>query len=930
MSHYLSDNITGGLIKADGTTYTMQEIRYGANLQLVWPMTVTYSIVASTVVLYYSSGTQILANATNYAFAKGNVNVYYINGTLKETLTNVTLTPSSLTGQYAANFRINGQRIEANNLGTTPVNTGTAANPKGYSCSATFVYNNSAATGAQTIWQQYNRIENSTPVDTYDDYEAALSADSVGSGGGSVTVTSSRAHYSRVTTHTWTSTATSQENSDFWTNVSPTDISATPSSGVTISGTTVTFPVNASTSAKAYTVTARYTESGVTYSYDNAVTVAAASVVFDAPTITVAYEYVSGTNYHIPCTGGTVYPVVSYSQRWRWSHEGSFTHTVTGWLSGGERTGRATDGIQTVTFTMSYSGANASYGGYRSSNLGTTLFGDASIGYGDLATISTTATGGGETSASVSSIIRQQANAIVDDSGEASVSYAIEGLNVAFSNGTRYSTPAPDSGAITYTSCYKKYKKVYVYTTGASKYSDDYFYTPVTPTFTTTLSGATVSGSTVTTTKRAKTATSTISGYLTASFGGTSSRITIYQYGTTKTYTLTSNYADGLALPAYALTVTPVFTAYTNYDNGDDPDATASPSVSFVSGSAVAGRITRSGLTISSVNLGTTPYADEASTTFTYRWSLHTAATTAIFATQAHNIVEDHSYGPWQQGEKVYGTPYQEFQNWLLSAALDRYAASGADAAPNGKDNSTVTATLTATATHEERTATPWTKTPWRTVTNVWTSTATSDGGIETNPGGATDGTDYGGWSIYSDISHCSASSVSSWLSVGALSEGAVGVATATVTYGKNTGNARQATISVKRVAYDDHSQASTGVITYQKAGNSTLSVSPTTLATTYSGGTYTFTVAAKNTAWAITYANDSSASPVFSSLDNFSPSSGGTWNTTTSTRVTVTVPSRPIPEGGQASARYATVYITSTEDNTLRAQVRVTMLAPN
>ena len=87
------DDVTGGQININGTTYDMVEAK--VNGVVVWPSNVvyTYQIVASTVQTIYSGvENYIRADGANYAYIIGDVNVY-ANGVFVRTITGASLTP---------------------------------------------------------------------------------------------------------------------------------------------------------------------------------------------------------------------------------------------------------------------------------------------------------------------------------------------------------------------------------------------------------------------------------------------------------------------------------------------------------------------------------------------------------------------------------------------------------------------------------------------------------------------------------------------------------------------------------------------------------------------------------------------------------------------------------------------------------------------
>lgn len=616
--------------------------------ELIWPKSLSYEIVVSSITIFYSNNeSQILADGSNYAQAIGDVKVYQ-NNVLKTTLVGEVLTPVTLSGTYANQFYISNNTIRGYDREAISANIGTSSNPRGYYCSPTkFQYSGTSANVSNlTIQQQYNIVENSDYEDVYDAYEVELSDDELPATGGDITVTSNRAWYERTWTYTWTSGSNSYSEQYVGSTKNPTAITVTPSTGVQInvSQKKITFPVNTSSSDKNYSVKVSYTEDGITkYDDSNSVTVLQATIEYETPVITVSYPLVSGQSYHIPATGGTVYPTVNFSQRWKYSTDANYTNSrkMTCTITNGAQGGTASDGTQSVEVTMHYSGDNVNYGGVRAPHRHTDEYTDPVF-----AEVEVYATGGGNLTSNKPIVdVKQQSNVIVGTPEELNVSYYITGLSVVFRNGNgNTSTSAADIGDISYTECKKKYKERYTWTT-EEKSTSDWLYDDITPTYTTDLSGASISGSTVRTSKRGKTDTSTINGNVTAHFGvNSTANYAIYQAGTQQGWSLTSNYVNGLLLHAYAETVTPVFTGTITYDNGDSGDTVPNPNVSFKSGSAITGRISYNGLTISSTNLGTNPY-DPISTTFTYKWVIDNQIvdTTEILVTQEGN--EPKTYG---------------------------------------------------------------------------------------------------------------------------------------------------------------------------------------------------------------------------------------------------------------------------------------------
>lgn len=99
------DDIIEGRIRLGNTNYELEEIAYGQSLEVIWPVSITYAIVTSSIVIHYSedkngnAATMITADGYNYAYATANVQVFR-NGVLYQTLQNQRLTPVSLKTFY--------------------------------------------------------------------------------------------------------------------------------------------------------------------------------------------------------------------------------------------------------------------------------------------------------------------------------------------------------------------------------------------------------------------------------------------------------------------------------------------------------------------------------------------------------------------------------------------------------------------------------------------------------------------------------------------------------------------------------------------------------------------------------------------------------------------------------------------------------------
>ena len=706
----------------------------------------------------------------------------------------------------------------------------------------------------------------------------------------------------------------------------------------------------------------------------------------------------------------------------------------------------------------------------------------------------------------------------IKDTSKTNISYGMTGFSLNWNSGNASALSAGETGALSYTYCREYFYYVYTYSSGESKTDTNLSHTDIIPTYSTSSSYSwrpSISSSTVTATKRLKTETSARSGRVIASYDSHEvGHIDISQAGTVVTYTLNSNYDNGIELAAYRQEITPSFTGTIAYDNGDSNDTDPNPSVSDAFGVDISNRISHSGKKIIGFDLGYTVYNSTASTSYTYTWTKHSTATREISVTQVTNIP---TYGDWDcgagtnyvyasgtspaislwasataswpsrpgnpqslttsnfafsisskgnDGKRTYslsgsgsssvtmgfgslGTngvnsektttisvsnanlsspmtisfteqgneltpgaisasagstsiPASGSSNIALSASCPTAWTSGSPGSTiisgftytitsygnNGKRtyslnsgaskitfgsleyNVTSQATTVVTVSYSGATSdtinfTEAKNEKYRTITGTgigyeyssWTFTASiNQYGTEANgcpKGGgtstltvtanhwqrqrdetyveytwdsnATPVTDtlYGPWSTLSKVSDLGAitNSISgTGFSIGNM--GSDGKATITIT--QNTGNARSGLITVSRSAVGDQTAQAIGIWIYQKAGNIAVSVNPSSINTTYDGGTYNISVTAVSSGWSLSYSNGSPAYPIFTGNSNFSPTSGNAGTTT----LVVTVPSKPISQY-QNPTRYATITLTATEEPSATATISVEMERP-
>lgn len=287
------DDILGGEITIAGQKYSLVEMKL--NGAIIWPTAYTYVIDTSTLVVHYSTGTAILANASNYAYVTADIKVYQ-GETLKQTLSAQTLTPTALSD--TTHFSRDGQNIKGNNLGTTEVTNG-------YTTTVTLAYGNSATVTA-TVGQQANTKTQTGTIKTYTAYAITLDNTVFNSAGGSANVTGT-ATFTTTPVYTWTSGSTSNGTPSSPTTESkaPDTLTVTPDTNVTINAakTKITFPQNTGSTIN-YVVNAT----------GNGFSAAPVTVKVNQTVITFGNLQISSYTYpYIPASGGTVRPTISFS-----------------------------------------------------------------------------------------------------------------------------------------------------------------------------------------------------------------------------------------------------------------------------------------------------------------------------------------------------------------------------------------------------------------------------------------------------------------------------------------------------------------------------------------------------------------------------------------------------------------------------------------
>ena len=327
---------------------------------VVWPTATTWKLVPGTAMVRYSrySGARDSIHAGGYAGSVEAFNYAYITATVQEWLGETlvqTIQQQRFNIQqllYIDSVTLNGvtkpaffigsrsgqPTIEAYNLGTTQVDIG-------LDCKAIGEWNG-LVTPAMWVYQDGNKVESvSYTQESTTGLRIELSAtDLTPSGGDSyVTVYAQKRHKA---VYEWTSEATvTGAFEEYEEEVTPGNISVSPSAGVTISGTRITFPQNTGSNEKTYAVTATWsgysaTEYVYVYGQDTGRT-------YSNLTITNFYYPNSGI---ISVNGGSMYPVVAVSIKCNGV-------TLTGSVNDGSTAVEVSGGGYTATVNLSYYGA---------------------------------------------------------------------------------------------------------------------------------------------------------------------------------------------------------------------------------------------------------------------------------------------------------------------------------------------------------------------------------------------------------------------------------------------------------------------------------------------------------------------------------------------------------------------------------------------
>ena len=213
------ENLLEGRFKSGNTTYKLDEIKSGATGEIIWPLNLTYELVVSSLAVVYSSGTQINARATNYAYVTGEIitkrGTTVIDDSVK-VLTPVTWNNSNyfalkvvegVTTNYLTGVDHDPVNYPGYGMGVDP------DYPNGIDCKVSKLsYNGTefeiASASRPTIHQQGNTATATGTTDITTAFEYALSTNQFNHSGGTVTVSGTQT-YSVQTSYLWTSQATS-------------------------------------------------------------------------------------------------------------------------------------------------------------------------------------------------------------------------------------------------------------------------------------------------------------------------------------------------------------------------------------------------------------------------------------------------------------------------------------------------------------------------------------------------------------------------------------------------------------------------------------------------------------------------------------------------------------------------------------------------
>lgn len=187
MAHYLSDNISGGQIKIGGTKYAMTEIRYGANLDLVWPLTIQAYLTPSWTYAGNYGLTTIPAGG-GYAYATWTLTVVRAGQTVYSGV--VTPTSSSIDDTTNFSYTRSDGTWKANDRGTNGYSSDTTPptsqqwEAPARSCSLSVEYQGNVTIGGESVairaygsavmTQNRNYASYVTNLNTYDSFAMTI------------------------------------------------------------------------------------------------------------------------------------------------------------------------------------------------------------------------------------------------------------------------------------------------------------------------------------------------------------------------------------------------------------------------------------------------------------------------------------------------------------------------------------------------------------------------------------------------------------------------------------------------------------------------------------------------------------------------------------------------------------------------------------
>ena len=345
------------VLEDSNNIYEMEEIRVRATgdavSQVVWPTTLTYRIVAGTAHVIFSSGSILSPMGNNYAQVVADIEVLRGSSVIN-TLHNQVMEPVFASGvpyvtiggvsQPAATI-VSDTEIHAPNFRTTEFSGYTFYVRGTYAGLATDRLSVYIGANAEHFLRWTN--------DTVKGYRIAVDDDELSYSGGTVHVSGyvQKEH----TPYNWWDSGEHTYGAPvpYETSQAPTAITVSPNTGVSISGTAITFPANTTTDEKSYTISATWssytrvayvrvqgTSTGRTYS-----NLAIQSYTY--PT------YGSGSNaYSIPAGGGGVYPTITV--RVYCSVNGDTAKLLSGTATGGALICEVSGGGINATVSLSY------------------------------------------------------------------------------------------------------------------------------------------------------------------------------------------------------------------------------------------------------------------------------------------------------------------------------------------------------------------------------------------------------------------------------------------------------------------------------------------------------------------------------------------------------------------------------------------------